>query len=253
LSESNHNAPSSSESKKMDAAGEPLNGSSIKGPDTGSSTNSSAKRSPLSDKHLFARISEGDEQAFQTVFHAYNKILYPYILSLVKIEADAKEVIQETFLQVWLKKDTLPDIENPGGWLYTLAANFSYLHLRKEARYVRRLHNVAAESAAGSNSVSGWSAPATNLNDIHEAFDSKEVKALIQEAVNKLPQRRRQVFQMSRLEGYSRREIAEFLGISENTVRNQLQDAVEFIQDQIRKNSSQYLPAILIGILAGLN
>jgi RNA polymerase sigma-70 factor (family 1) len=181
---------------------------------------------------LFARIAEGDEGAFQTVFHNYNRTLFPFILSLVKIEADAKEIIQEVFLKLWLKRESLTEIDNPGGWLYTLASNSAYDHLRKEARYARRLQT--AEVAESS------------LEDIHEQFDTKEIKALITEAVEHLPLRRRQVFQLSRFEGYSRKEIAETLNLSENTVRNHLADAVGFIQDYIKKNGPLYLPAILI-------
>jgi RNA polymerase sigma-70 factor (family 1) len=191
------------------------------------------------DKKLFLSISEGDESAFREIFHNYRRILYPVILSLVKIEADAKEIIQETFLKLWLKRETLPAVENPGGWLYTVASTEALMYLRKESRYTRRLQKVAVDG--------DQTGPA--LADIHEHFDRKEVKSLIQDAVEKLPTRRRQIFQMSRLEGYSRKEIAETLGISENTVRNQLTEAVEFIQDYITKNKSLYLPTLLIWIM----
>lgn len=190
--------------------------------------------SQANDKQLFRRISEGDEDAFREIFHSYRRTLYPVIFSLVKIEADAKEILQETFLKLWLKRETLPTIDNPGGWLYSVASTEALMHLRKEARYTKRLQKVA---------------PAADLIDIHEAFDSKEIKSLIAEAVNQLPARRRQVFQMARLEGYSRKEIADILNISENTVRNQLTDAVEFIRDYITRNKSLYLPALLIWIL----
>ncbi len=194
-----------------------------------------------SDRILFQKIAASDEQAFERTFDKYTAILYPYILDLVRVEADAKEIIQEVFLKVWLKRDTLPQIENPGGWLYTVVSNEAYAHFKKEARYAKRLQKVAASDPAD-----------LNLRDIHEQFDSREVKTLIAEAVKQLPIRRRQVFQMSRLDGYSRKEIAETLGISENTVRNQLAVAVEFIQDFIIKNRSLYLPALLVGMMAGL-
>ncbi len=193
---------------------------------------------PAADRDLFRRVSEGDESAFRTVFHAYNRILYPYVLSVVKTEADAQEIMQETFLKLWLKRDTLVGIENPGGWLYTVADNNIKDHFKKEARYAKRLQKAGAEDS--------------DLSDIHEQFDSREIKTLIREAVDKLPARRRQVFRMARLEGYSRKEIAETLGISENGVRNRLAEATEFIQDYITKHKSLYLPALLILIIAGI-
>ncbi len=145
-------------------------------------------------------------------------------------------MVQDIFLKVWLKRETLPTVENPGGWLYTVAANTAYEHLRKEARYSLHLQKISTRLAATD----------PNLSDIHEQFDTKEVKALIAEAVDKLPLRRRQIFRMARLEGFSRREIAEILGISENTVRNQLTEAAEFVQDYMRRNGPLYLPLLLI-------
>lgn len=200
--------------------------------------------SPESDRLLFRRIAEGDESAFRSIFHSYNRILFPFVISLVKIEDDAREILQETFLKLWLKRETLSTIENPGGWLYTVADNIIKDHFKKEARYARRLQNAAAETTAASVDP--------NLSDFHEQFDSKEIRSLIREAVDKLPTRRRQVFQMSRLEGYTRKEIAETLGISENGVRNRLAEATEFIQDYITKNKSLYLPSLLILILSGI-
>jgi RNA polymerase sigma-70 factor (family 1) len=197
-----------------------------------------------SDRSLFQKIAASDESAFETIFDKYTAILYPFILDLTKVEADAKEIIQEVFLTLWLKRNTLGDIENPGGWLYTIAANEAYSHFKKEARYAKRIKKLKAEAIAGSVDL--------NLSDIHEAFDTKEIMGLIREAANQLPLRRRQIFQLARLEGYSRREIADLLGISENTVRNQLVEAVEFVQDYIIKNRSVYLPVILVAMLSGI-
>jgi Sigma-70 region 2 len=121
------------------------------------------KNDPASDKLLFRLISEGDESAFRDIFHAYRKILYPVVLSLVKVEADAKEILQETFLKLWLKRETLTEIESPGGWLYSVASTEALMHLRKESRYARRLQKAGAETRATAD---------TDLRDIHEQFDS---------------------------------------------------------------------------------
>jgi RNA polymerase sigma-70 factor (family 1) len=210
------------------------------------------------DKILFARIAEGDEAAFETIFHSYTRTLHPYILSLIKSETDAKEVIQEIFLKLWIKREALVNVDNPGGYLYMMVANEVYDHFRREARYVKRLHLLATEAAATEGGAPAtmagdWTGASPNLGDIHEAFDTKEMKGLIREAVERLPLRRRQIFQMIRLEGYTRRETAEALGISENTVRNQLTDAVAFVQDYIVKNKSLYLPAFLIALVGGIH
>lgn len=183
------------------------------------------------EKFLFGKISLGDENAFREIFYLYNKALYPFILSLVKSEPDAREIIQEIFLKIWENRTKLNQIQNPGGWIFKVAANTAYSYLRKEARYVlRQTKNIQQE----------------NSNDPFIQLDDREAHLLISEAIKKLPLRRRQVFQLSRIEGYTRKEIAEHLHISENTVRNQLVDAVTFIQDFLRKKGFILHTALMI-------
>lgn len=166
------------------------------------------------------------------MFYAYSKTLFPFILSLVKSEAAAKEIIQDIFLKLWLNRKSLNLINNPGGWLHTIAANSAYTYLRNEARYHLRQERAV-------------SIHQENDQDPYQRLDALEMEALVFEAVKQLPFRRRQVFQLSRIEGLSRKEIARQLNISENTVRNQLVDAVHFVQDYLRKKS----PLLIISLL----
>lgn len=184
------------------------------------------------DKILFEKISQGDEKAFRDAFHTHNKNLFPFILSLVKSESDTKEIIQEIFMKLWMNREYLGRIENPGGWLHTMAANGAYSYLRREARYALRQQHAQNNREA--------------FSDLNQQLENRETKALISEAIEQLPERRREVFQLSRIEGYSRKEIADHLDISENTVRNQLVDAVSFVKDYLRKKGALYLLACFI-------
>jgi len=73
------------------------------------------------DSQLFSRIAAGDEEAFATLFHRYTPQLSPFLVSIVKSEADAREILQETFLKCWLNRDKLDGVDNPGAWLNTVA------------------------------------------------------------------------------------------------------------------------------------
>jgi RNA polymerase sigma-70 factor (family 1) len=176
------------------------------------------------DLALFARIAEGDEGAFRLFFHRYNELMYPFVLSLVKSEADAREVMQEVFLKLWVQRGTLTAVDNPGGWLRTVLTNGAYDFLRQQARYEMRLSKFEALQAPEEDNF--W-----------QQLDAREARKLVQEALRLLPLRRRQIFQLNKMEGFNRREIAEQLQISENTVRNQLVEAVAFVQNYLRKNS----------------
>jgi RNA polymerase sigma-70 factor (ECF subfamily) len=181
------------------------------------------ERSQNTDLELFARISNGDEQAYREIFHVYNKQLFPFVTSLVKSDSDAREIMQEVFLKLWLQREALSKIDNPGGWLRTVTSNTAYDFLRKQARYEIRLTRIQAIQPQSDDEF--W-----------QKFDAKQARILVYEALRKLPFRRRQIFQLNKIEGFSRKEIAEQLNISENTVRNQLVDAVAFVQDYLRKN-----------------
>lgn len=192
--------------------------------------------SHYTDHQLFAAIANGDEDAFRKIFHAYNKALFPFVLSVVKSESDAREVMQNVFLKLWLNRDKLKEIENPGGWLHTIASNACLDHLRKQATYEQHLTKA--------KTLQPLSDDDTTLQ-----IDAREVKRALNEAVEQLPIRRREIFQLSKIDGLSRKEIAEQLNISENTVRNQLAEAVSFVQDYLRSKNIMVPVVILMLIL----
>ncbi len=178
---------------------------------------------------LFSRIAEGDEAAYRTVFHEHNARLFHTALKLVKSDTEAEEIIQETFLRLWQHRHTLPGIESPIAWLYKIASNLALDTLRRQAKERQRVKLV---SGSAKSELAG--------PDI--AFDAKEIDTLIQQAIRQLPPSRRKVFELSRNEGLSRRDIAEKLHISESTVKNQLTSALRFIQDYIDKAGTVSLP-----------
>jgi RNA polymerase sigma-70 factor (ECF subfamily) len=182
---------------------------------------------------LFARIAEGDESAYREVFHAYNKILFPFIAALVKSETDAREIMQETFLKLWVNRSKLTEVENPGGWLHTVASHAAYDHLRKLATYELMLK----KSQAGLPDTAA---------DFLVSIDARQTRQVLEEGIRQLPLKRRQIFRLSRIEGFSRKEIAEQMGISENTVRNQLAEAMDFIQDYMQKHNGALLVPVSV-------
>ena len=184
------------------------------------------------DRLLFERIAHGDEQAFRTIFHKYNAKLFHTILKMVKSKPEAEEIIQELFLKLWMKRESLSKIDSPGAWMHTVASNLSLDILRKQAKQLAT----------------------TQLQDTTEDSDPipsdmlelRDVQSMIEEAVSQLPSSRRQVFLLSRKQGMSRAEIAKDLNLSESTVKNQLTAALKFVQDYVQRNNNTYLPAALI-------
>ncbi|MBS0031103.1 RNA polymerase sigma factor [Chitinophaga sp. 22321] len=188
------------------------------------------------DRLLFSKIAVGDETAFRLLYHRYNAVLSGSVKKLLKTDAAAEEVLQEVFLKIWLVRHTLADIENPGGWMYTLAANYSLSALRKHAREKHRQDDISED--------------VPDNEDLSSGIYARELQELIKHAVEKLPASRREVFMMNTRDGKSRKEIATALDISENTVKNQLVTARKFIREYLEKQTGTRLPILLIILLS---
>lgn len=174
---------------------------------------------PDNDRLLFRLVAEGNEPAFNALFNLYLPRLYPFIVKLTRSEPAVQEIIQETFIKVWLNRDKLAGMENPGGWLFRVASNQCYDYLRKRALNDQLFTPLTAETALPG-------AP-------HEGADAKELKRLVGEAVQLLPAQRQKIYLMSREQGKTIPEIATALRISPNTVKNALVISLQFIRDYL--------------------
>lgn len=159
------------------------------------------------EQQLLSRISEGDEAAFSILFYQYLGRLKPFISKYTRSDADLKEILQETFVRLWLNRDKLLSVDNPSAYIFRIAANQYQLKLRKD---------LAEQKALGGYKKSLPDAADTTINTVQ----SKQLQQLVQEAVNKLPAQRRKIFLMSRRDGLTFREIAAALNISPKTVKN---------------------------------
>lgn len=175
------------------------------------------------EKELFARIAEGDEGAFSILFDAYLDRLKPFIEKLTASPDDTREIIQETFVRLWLSRDKLQHVEHPAPYIFRIAANQYHMYIRSRLSQER--------------AVSGYEATTPQTSDITEnTVRLNELHRLVQDAISRLPEKRRLIFHMSRNEGMSIREIATALNLSPKTVKNTLFTALT--------NIRQYLAAM---------
>jgi len=186
---------------------------------------------PDDEKQLFIQVSNGDEKAFGSLFNTFLPKIYPSIIKFTKSETAAQEIIQETFIRVWLSRDKLSEIDNPGGWLYKVATNECYSYLRK--------------SVLNNNFFNPITVEPNPVNTTQESFALKELNQLIDKAINQLPAQRKRIYRMSRDEGKSIPEIAAILNISPNTVKNALVAALKFIREYLVKYGVIFLLTLL--------
>jgi len=173
------------------------------------------------DNILFLQIADGDEASYTTIFHLYTPRLLPFIYKIARDEHLAREILQETFLRLWIKKEDLHRVERPASWLFRIAANICLTHLRTQATHHRLQTKVEERQTT------------TKYSSAVEVLETKEMDHLIRKAVAALPARRQEIYRLSREQGLSHQQIAEQLQLSLSTVKNQLGFSIKFIQEYL--------------------
>lgn len=187
----------------------------------------------LHEKELFRRIALDDEKAFEEIFHRFRLQLFHFSLKITKLDDAAEEMVQECFIKIWASRHTLGELENPVGYIYSMAKNASLDYLRRLYLDEQLRNKVKQKMAlAGDSTV--------------EHLNLSETSRLVQLAIAQLPQAQRTVFEMSRLQGKSYHEIAENLNISVNTVRNHLVRALRTIRTFLESRLNTVFPLALL-------
>lgn len=172
---------------------------------------------------LLQRIADGDEAAFASLFKEMVPFLQASVFKTLQSHEGMKEVMQETFIKVWLNRDQLPLLEKPLHWLYRVAANESFTWLRKEATRSRHVNNYIVTQ----DNVD------VTLAAAEELLSLEETRRLVNQAVDQLSPQRRLIYLLSREEGLKTAEIAEKLELSPSHVRNTLTTALQLVREYL--------------------
>jgi RNA polymerase sigma-70 factor (family 1) len=184
------------------------------------------------DESLLVRnLSKGNLLAFNSLYKDYSGRLYRFAFGYLKSEAEAEELVQEVFTIIWEKRGTLKCELSFKSFLFTIAVNIMRKHFRTKVylnEYFRK-GNV--------NDLDMQTTLKVNYDSLYQ---------YLTELVNKLPEKRKAIFIMSRFKGLSIKEIASVLNISHKTVENQLTEALRFLRKNLNKEG---IHALLFFIL----
>lgn len=184
------------------------------------------------ERELFARMATGDEAAFADIFFHYIPFLQPHIFKMTRSEEATQDIIHDTFLSLWTRREKMPEVENFKSYIFTISTNKTYDWLKKEAKERQAIAGARVRTMHFENTT-------------EETIDFNQSAEFINKAVNQLPPQRKLVFKLSREEGLSHEEIAERLNISKNTVSNHLTEALRFIKEYLQKIPGATGPALL--------
>ncbi|HEX8546744.1 MAG TPA: RNA polymerase sigma-70 factor, partial [Cytophagaceae bacterium] len=136
---------------------------------------------------------------------------------------DAEEIVQEVFLRIWRDRENLNPELSLKSFLFTIAYNSTVNALRKRA-FEDQYRNMIGLSTISSDLAT------------EKEINYRETLGLVEKAIDLLPPKRKQVFQMSRFEGLTYQEIADQLSVSVKTVNDHMNEALKFL----RKNLKEY-------------
>lgn len=177
------------------------------------------------EKVLLLQIAEGDEIAFRHLFDFYKERLFTFAFGLTHSKVDAEEIVQDIFLKLWESRTTLSTIIYPQSYIYTMARNRALDLLASTGRNQKLIQKV-------------W-ANITQSEELTEhILQAKESQQLIYQAVAELTEKKQQIFELSRNDGLSHDEISNLLGISKQTVKNNLSEALKQIKLYLERHSA---------------
>ncbi len=167
-----------------------------------------------------AAFKDGDVQAFERIYDRYAGKVYNFVTAMVRDGASAEDLTQNLFVHLWEKRDNIDPDGNPGAYIYTMARNMVYRHLK-------------SRSSAGSRYLELFEQEGYDMPTIDSEIDHAIVEMHIAELIERLPPSRREIFMMRWQQEMTNKEIARRLSVSEKTVSTQIHRSMAFLRDKL--------------------
>ncbi len=192
------------------------------------------------ERELIARLRKGDQAAYAELVEKFSPRIYDLALRLLGDEAEAEDVLQETFLSAFKNMGSFEGRASVGTWLYRIATNAALMRLRrKQPLFVSVDGGISddEDDVAVPRQLFDWCClPESDLL-------SEEASAEMRAAVDELPDSLRTVVVLRDIEGFSTRETARILGISESAVKSRLMRARMALRERLSGYFAELVPS----------
>jgi RNA polymerase sigma-70 factor (family 1) len=172
------------------------------------------------DVELVELLKGGDVDSYTEIYNRYKGVLYRHAFKRLKNQHEADDILQDIFTNLWIKRSTFDPQNNLGGYLYVSLRN--------------KILNIIAHKAIHQT----YEGKFQQIVDEGTAITDHRVrlsllKEMIESEVSSLPSKMKEIFEYSRNDHLSHRQIAEKLNISEKTVRNQINNALKILRNKL--------------------
>ena len=174
----------------------------------------------LTDSELLHHLQIGDSSAYTEIYERYYYLMFVFVYKKIRDEDLAKDIIQELFANLWEKREALTAVNNLASYLFTAVRNkvFDFIsHQHVKSKYIQSIADYSA----------------TNNANTDYLVRENQLKVYIDKAIDELPSKMREIFELSRKSDLTYKEIAEKLSLSERTVNNQISNALSRLRTKL--------------------
>ena len=183
------------------------------------------------EANAIERARQGDETAFQALYDRHKRRVYSLCLRMTANTAEAEDLTQEAFLQLYRKIGTFRGESAFSTWLHRLSVNVVLMHLRKK--------NLPVVSLEETTQVGEEDTPKKDFGAEDLSLAGSIDRLQLQKAVENLPPGYRTIFVLHDIEGYEHNEIAGIVGCSIGNSKSQLHKARMKLRDLLKMNRAE--------------
>jgi RNA polymerase sigma-70 factor (family 1) len=183
------------------------------------------------DRELLLKVAEGDERAFDLIYHTYAKKVYLFAFKTLRSPILAEEVVQEVMLKIWRMGAELIKINTLEPYLRTVARNIALNLLRRQE----------VERRADQYLLSDWD---EEHNETEEHVFLNDTRKILDDGIALLPAQQREVYKLCHQQGLKYDEVAEKLNLAPSTVATHMKLALRFLRTYLQNHTD--LAALLI-------
>lgn len=175
------------------------------------------------ESQLIAELKLGSSDAFDKIYALYCSRLFGYAFGYTRSRVEAQEIVQDVFVQLWLNRQTIRHEHSLAPMLFVIAKNRLINAYRSKLNSPLFEHylSICTQEDCGS------------AESQHHTLDYDYYLKAIQIELKKMPRTQREVFNCSKIDQLSNKEIAQKLGISEQTVKNQLSICLKILREKL--------------------
>ena len=171
------------------------------------------------EREVLQQLAEGNQAAFVQIFDHYSPKVYRLALKFLNSKETAEEIVQDVFMDIWLKREKMGEVLNLGAYIHGMAKKQVYDAYRHKSAFIEMLHEFSFNQQAD--------------NPTERILQQDEHERLLQQAVAQLPEHQKAIFQLAKEEGLSHEAIALRMNLSRLAVKAHMKRILRFLRSKL--------------------